>query len=53
MGYGEARPYIPGRRYVDWELPDPKGHPLDEAQATRNDIEQRVKALVAELDAQR
>jgi arsenate reductase len=51
MGCGDACPYIPGKRYLDWELEDPKGRPLDEVRATRDDIKQRVKALVAELDA--
>ncbi|HEY5195065.1 MAG TPA: hypothetical protein VIJ39_14505 [Solirubrobacteraceae bacterium] len=52
MGCGDACPYIPGKRYVDWDLPDPKGRPLDEVRAIRDDIEQRVTALAAELDAQ-
>jgi protein-tyrosine-phosphatase len=50
MGCGDACPVIPGKRYIDWELPDPKGRPLDEVRATRDDIARRVKALVAELD---
>jgi arsenate reductase len=40
-----------GKRYVDWELDDPAGRPLDEVRATRDEIERRVAALVAELDA--
>jgi arsenate reductase len=51
MGCGDACPYIPGRRYVDWELEDPAGRPLDEVRATRDDIARRVEQLVAELDA--
>jgi arsenate reductase len=51
MGCGDECPYIPGRRYVDWELEDPKGRPLAEVRATRDDIERRVEALVAELDS--
>ena len=50
MGCGDECPYIPGRRYVDWDLPDPKGRPLDEVRETRDEIVDRVKALVAELD---
>jgi arsenate reductase (thioredoxin) len=50
MGCGDQCPYIPGKRYIDWELPDPKGRPLEEVRATRDEIEQRVNALVAELD---
>ena len=50
MGCGDACPYIPGKRYVDWELEDPKGRPIEEVRATRDDIERRVSALVDELD---
>jgi len=50
MGCGDACPYIPGKRYIDWQLPDPKGRPLEEVRATRDDIAQRVIALVEELD---
>ena len=51
MGCGDACPFIPGKRYIDWDLPDPKGRPLDEVRATRDDIARRVAALVAELDS--
>lgn len=51
MGCGDECPYIPGRRYLDWELEDPKGRPLDEVRATRDDIDRRVRELVEELDA--
>jgi protein-tyrosine-phosphatase len=50
MGCGDQCPYIPGKRYLDWELLDPKGRPLEEVRATRDEIEQRVNALAAELD---
>lgn len=50
MGCGDACPFIPGKRYIDWELPDPKGRPLDEVRATRDDIATRVQTLVDELD---
>jgi arsenate reductase len=50
MGCGDECPYIPGRRYLDWDLPDPKGRPLDEVRATRDEIARRVEELVAELD---
>ena len=50
MGCGDECPYIPGKRYLDWDLPDPKGRPLDEVRATRDEIARRVEALVAELD---
>ena len=50
MGCGDECPYVPGKRYVDWDLEDPKGRPLAEVRATRDDIARRVDALVAELD---
>ena len=50
MGCGDACPYIPGKRYIDWELPDPQGRPLDEVRATRDDIDRRVSALLTEID---
>jgi protein-tyrosine-phosphatase len=51
MGCGDSCPYIPGKRYLDWDLPDPKGQPIDAVRATRDEIAGRVRALVAELDA--
>jgi arsenate reductase (thioredoxin) len=50
MGCGDSCPYIQGKRYIDWELEDPKGRPLDEVRATRDDIAARVELLIAELD---
>jgi arsenate reductase len=50
MGCGDECPYVPGRRYLDWDLPDPKGQPLDAVRATRDEIAARVEELVAELD---
>jgi len=50
MGCGDQCPFIPGKRYVDWDLPDPKGRPLDEVRATRDDIARRVQQLLTELD---
>jgi arsenate reductase len=50
MGCGDECPYIPGKRYVDWELDDPAGRPVDEVRAVRDDIARRVGELVAELD---
>ena len=49
MGCGDECPYIPGKRYVDWELADPAGRPLAEVRATRDDIARRVAELAAEL----
>jgi arsenate reductase (thioredoxin) len=50
MGCGDTCPYFPGKRYIDWDLPDPKGRPVDEVRATRDEIRSRVRDLVAELD---
>jgi arsenate reductase len=49
MGCGDACPYIPGKRYVDWDLPDPKGLPLEEVRGLRDDIAHRTEALLTEL----
>ena len=51
MGCGDACPYIPGKRYLDWNLPDPKDRPIDRVRATREEIARQVDALIAELDA--
>jgi arsenate reductase (thioredoxin) len=50
MGCGDECPYIPGKTYLDWNLPDPKGRPLEAVRATRDEIARRVEALVADLD---
>ncbi|HET8565173.1 MAG TPA: heat-shock protein HtpX [Solirubrobacterales bacterium] len=50
MGCGDECPYVPGVRYVDWDLPDPKGRPIGEVRTTRDEIARRVEALVEELD---
>lgn len=49
MGCGDACPVYAGKRYLDWELPDPAGKTLDEVRPIRDEIERRVQALVAEL----
>jgi arsenate reductase len=49
MGCGDECPYIPGKRYIDWDLDDPAGRPLDEVRRIRDDIARRVDALIAEL----
>jgi arsenate reductase len=51
MGCGDGCPYIPGKHYLDWDLDDPKGQSLEAVRATRDEIERRVQALAAELDA--
>jgi arsenate reductase (thioredoxin) len=51
MGCGDECPFIPGKRYLDWDLSDPAGRPLEEVRAIRDEIARRVRDLVAELDA--
>jgi arsenate reductase (thioredoxin) len=50
MGCGDQCPYIPGKRYIDWDLTDPKGRPLAEVRATREEIASRVRDLLAEFE---
>jgi arsenate reductase len=50
MGCGDACPVFPGKRYVDWEVEDPSGKTIDEVRPIRDDLEQRVRSLMAELD---
>jgi len=50
MGCGDECPYIPGKRYLDWELEDPAGLPVEEVRRIRDDIQNRVGELAAELD---
>src|SRR3954453_23480350 len=52
MGCGDECPYIPGKRYLHWDLEDPKGQSAEAARRTRDEIARRVERLVAELDAQ-
>ena len=49
MGCGDTCPYYPGTRYVDWELADPSGKSLEDVRSIRDDIEERVEALLTEL----
>jgi arsenate reductase len=49
MGCGDACPFIPGKRYLDWDLPDPKGQPIEAVRATRDEIARRVEELIAQL----
>jgi protein-tyrosine-phosphatase len=49
MGCGDACPVFPGRRYLDWELPDPAGRSLEEVRPIRDEIDRRVRILVDEL----
>jgi arsenate reductase (thioredoxin) len=49
MGCGDACPFIPGKRYIDWDLANPKGRPLEEVRATRDEIARRVEDLIEQL----
>ena len=50
MGCGDACPFYPGKRYLDWDLPDPAGLGVDAVRPIRDDIRQRVRQLLGELD---
>ena len=52
MGCGDECPYVAGTRYLDWDLPDPKGRPADEVRRIRDEIAARVERLATELDAE-
>jgi len=49
MGCGDACPFYPGKRYLDWELDDPAGRPLAEVRRIRDEIDRRVQGLLTEL----
>ncbi|MFC4081919.1 arsenate reductase ArsC [Amycolatopsis samaneae] len=49
MGCGDACPVFPGKRYLDWQLDDPAGQPADRVRPIRDEIDRRVRALLAEL----
>jgi protein-tyrosine-phosphatase len=49
MGCGDACPFYPGKRYLDWQLDDPAGQPLDVVRRIRDDIDARVRALLDEV----
>jgi len=53
MGCGDACPVYPGKRYLDWDLPDPAGKPLEDVRPIRDDIDARVRALLSELTSPR
>jgi arsenate reductase len=52
MGCGDECPFIPGKRYIDWELEDPAGQPTGKVREIRDEIGSRVRELVRELDEQ-
>ncbi|MFF5284489.1 arsenate reductase ArsC [Streptomyces sp. NPDC013171] len=49
MGCGDACPYFPGKRYLDWKLDDPAGQGVDAVRPIRDAIEQRIRGLLGEL----
>jgi len=49
MGCGDACPVYPGKRYEDWELPDPAGKSVEEVRPIRDEIDRRVRSLLTEL----
>jgi arsenate reductase len=49
MGCGDACPVFPGKRYLDWELPDPAGKSVKEVTPIRDEIDHRVRQLLGEL----
>jgi arsenate reductase len=51
MGCGDECPFIPGKRYIDWDMEDPSGRAIEAVRAIRDDIQERVTSLLAELDA--
>ncbi|GAA1896956.1 arsenate reductase ArsC [Streptomyces sodiiphilus] len=51
MGCGDACPVFPGKRYLDWQLDDPAGQGVEAVRPIRDEIERRVRALIAEIDA--
>jgi len=52
MGCGDACPIFPGKRYLDWQLPDPAGKGVDAVRPIRDDIDVRVRALLADLTSE-
>jgi arsenate reductase len=50
MGCSDACPYIPGKRYIDWQLDDPHGQPPGRVREIRDDIAARMEVLLGELD---
>ncbi len=50
MGCGETCPVFPGKRYIDWELPDPAGLPVERVRPIVDQIDGRVRALLAEVE---
>lgn len=52
MGCGDQCPYIPGKRYIDWDLPDPSGQPIEQVREIRDEINQRVQSLITQISSE-
>lgn len=50
MGCGDACPIYPGKRYIDWDVEDPSGRTLEEIRPIRDDLEQRIRSLLTDLN---
>jgi arsenate reductase len=50
MGCGDACPVLPGKRYIDWDLPDPAGRSVEEVRPIRDEVARRVQALATEIN---
>lgn len=50
MGCGDTCPVFPGKRYLDWQLDDPAGQGVDAVRPIRDEIEQRIRGLLADLE---
>lgn len=50
MGCGDACPILPGKRYLDWDVADPAGQPLETVRDIRDDVQQRISALLRDLN---
>ena len=53
MGCGDECPYVAGKRFIDWELPDPAGQPIELVRGTREEISRAVEELISDLDRSR
>ncbi len=52
MGCGDECPYVPGKRYIDWELDDPSGQPIERVREVRDEINRRIAGLLEDLESE-
>ena len=52
MGCGDECPYVPGKRYIDWELEDPSDQPIERVREVRDEIKRRIAGLVEDLESE-